>query len=66
MTPSDRLITLPPTADASQALRMLARYEIDQIPIVEQGELKGLVRRQDLVKWFGLRMGALLDRKERP
>jgi CBS domain-containing protein len=54
MTPLGKLWTLPLDAGAEQALEELARHEVDQIPIVQGSELRGLVRRRDLMKWLAL------------
>jgi Zn-dependent protease/CBS domain-containing protein len=55
MTPVVKLTTLPPTADAESALDALAQRDVEQIPIVEDGKLLGLVRRRDILKWLALR-----------
>lgn len=59
MTPVEKLVTMAPRDDAAEALKELGRREVDQIPIVDHGELKGLVRRQDILKWLATRDTAL-------
>jgi CBS domain-containing protein len=54
MTPADELTTLPPTADAEQALRLLTRSDVEQLPVLDEGHVLGFVRRRDLVKWMSL------------
>jgi Zn-dependent protease len=54
MTPRDKLVTLPPSASAVNALELLARHDINQIPVVEGGHLVGLVQRGDLLTWLAL------------
>lgn len=54
MTAGERLETANPDEDASTALGKLARREFDQLPVVEDGRLVGLLRRQDLLKWLSL------------
>jgi Zn-dependent protease/CBS domain-containing protein len=54
MTPASRLLTLDANAQSGDAMRALARRDVDQIPVVENGRLLGLVRRQDILKWLGL------------
>jgi len=54
MTPTAALLTLEANAESGEAMRALARRDVDQIPVVENGRLIGLVRRQDIVKWLGL------------
>lgn len=55
MTPADRLLTTEPGARAKEAFARLARHGVDQIPVVEEGHLRGVVRRQDILKWLALR-----------
>ena len=54
MTPASQLVTIEPDASAAAALEALARHDVDQVPAVRGGELFGMVRRQDLVKWLAL------------
>ncbi len=61
MTPLEALATLPPDADADAALDQLARRDVDRIPIVQDGHLLGLIRRQDIMKWLALRARGLGD-----
>lgn len=52
MKPVADLQTLPPDADGSVALDALGRPDVDELPIVEEGRLVGMVRRRDLVRWL--------------
>ena len=54
MTPLSGLTVLEANAQSGDAMRALARRDVDQIPVVENGRLLGLVRRQDIMKWLGL------------
>lgn len=54
MTPLERLVITDIKAPASLALEKLATHDIDQVPVVDEGALRGLVRRQDLVKWIAM------------
>lgn len=54
MTPADELDTVPPTADAEEALRLLTRRDVEQVPVLEGGRVLGFVRRRDLVRWMSL------------
>ena len=54
MTPAERLTRLAPSDDASEALSVLGRGGINQLPVVENGEVRGLVRREDILKWLSL------------
>lgn len=53
MTPAERLPTVAPGEDSAQALRKLSRFAT--VPVVERGELRGLLRREDIAKWLLLR-----------
>lgn len=54
MTPVDQLSGLPPDAGAEVALTRLAQTDEEQLPIIENRRLVGLVRRSDLLKWLAL------------
>ncbi len=54
MTPSERLVVVTPRAPASEALDKLAHHDVDQLPVVEDGVLLGVVRRRDILKWVAL------------
>lgn len=57
MTPYDQLVTTGPSADASEALNLLNQRDIRQLPVMEQGQLVGLLRQRDVVKWLHLQAG---------
>jgi Zn-dependent protease/predicted transcriptional regulator len=54
MTPADRLVTIDARARGSEALEKLVSNDVDQLPVIEHGELLGMVRRQDLMKWLAM------------
>ncbi len=54
MTPADRLATMPPDGPAIDALSTLTRRRVAQLPIVDHGELQGLVSREDVLKWLSI------------
>lgn len=55
MTPAVSLETMAPEDPALDALIRLGDREINQIPIVEDHKLRGMVRREDIMKWLSLR-----------
>lgn len=57
MTPASQLTGLRPDAGAEEALKELSTRETEQIPVVEDGHLLGLVRRKDLLRWLSLHAG---------
>ena len=54
MTPADKLILAAPTDDASNVLHQLASRDVNQMPVVENGILIGMLRRRDLMRWLQL------------
>ena len=52
MTPAERLLTLSPSTPASEALTALTTRRVNQLPIVERGEIKGLLSREDILQWL--------------
>jgi Zn-dependent protease/CBS domain-containing protein len=54
MTPADELVTLSPRMDANEAFQMLTRKDVRQIPVIENGQLVGLLRRRDIVRFLQL------------
>jgi Zn-dependent protease/CBS domain-containing protein len=53
MTPAEQVDAIRPDQDAIQALHRLADHE--QIPVVVEGHVAGVLRRQDLMRWLALR-----------
>jgi CBS domain-containing protein len=49
------LIFLPPTAMLSEAFRLMSRFNVGRIPIIEDGRLLGMVTRTDILKVMELR-----------
>jgi Zn-dependent protease len=54
MTPADKLIAVSPDEDAGQALEKLSSNDVRQLPVLSNGELVGLLRRRDIIKWLQL------------
>jgi CBS domain-containing protein len=54
MTPRERLACISPATQASEALAELARRAVNQLPVLEDGRLVGLLRREDVLKWLAL------------
>lgn len=57
MTPREALQTLSVSDKASDALDRLARHGVNQLPVVEDGRVVGMVTREDVLKWLSLRRG---------
>jgi Zn-dependent protease len=54
MTPLSGLHRLSPSDKASDAMIRLAGYQVNQLPVVEDGRLLGLISREDILKWLTL------------
>lgn len=55
MTPIRDLSTLSPEDTASDAMNRLAERQVNQLPVVEDGRLLGLVTREDIMRWLSFR-----------
>lgn len=54
MTPVSSLAQIAPSVDAADALLMLSRNNVNQLPVVEHGQLRGLIRREDILRLLSL------------
>ncbi|ADJ28857.1 site-2 protease family protein [Nitrosococcus watsonii] len=54
MTPASKIALTSPNEGAAQALFTLAQRNVNQLPVVENGQIRGLIRREDLLKWLSL------------
>lgn len=54
MTPAKNLMALTPDDQASKAVELMTQKDVDQIPVVDHGVFRGLVRRRDIIRWVGL------------
>lgn len=54
MTPSERLSTLSPSEPVTVALNEFAQRDVNQLPVVQEGRLIGMLRRRDIFKWLQL------------
>jgi Zn-dependent protease len=54
MTPVEKLIVTSPDEDAGRALDKLSSTDVRQLPVMSDGNLVGLLRRRDVIKWLQL------------
>lgn len=54
MVPADRLAFAAPNDDAGEVLSRLAGRNLNQLPVLENGQVRGVVRREDILKWLAL------------
>lgn len=68
MTPFERLRTLSPEDEAYDALSTMGTQQLNQLPVLAGGRIRGLLRREDLLNWLALHEGAGqgLPRREAP
>lgn len=52
MVPKNELEVVTPRDDAMDAFQKLAQREMRQIPVVQNGELVGMLRRRDILRWL--------------
>jgi predicted transcriptional regulator len=55
MTPRKKIKAVAPEADGNQVLAKLMSNKINQVPVVQGGEIKGLVCRTDILDFIHLR-----------
>jgi Zn-dependent protease/CBS domain-containing protein len=54
MTPASRLHTVSPDGDAYEALALMGERRVNQLPVVKDGRVVGLLRREDVLNWLAL------------
>lgn len=54
MTPQEKLVTVGPDEEADQALNTLQSTRVRQLPVAQNGNLVGLLRRRDVMRWLQL------------
>ena len=62
MTSFDRLHAVSPDEDLRQVLQLLARQDINQVPVVDDGRLIGLISRSDILRLIQTRRELQHDR----
>ncbi len=59
----DPLHTVGPNEDLSNVLKMLAEHDLNQIPVLEDGKLVGLLGRADMIRYLQARQELGLGKK---
>ena len=54
MTPVAELTPVAPDQEAAEALATLSRLDVNQLPVLAGGELRGLLRREDILRWLSV------------
>lgn len=55
MTPFDKLRSVPPTEDLSSVLKVMTESDIDQVLVVENGSIVGVIGRDNLLGFINIR-----------
>jgi Zn-dependent protease/predicted transcriptional regulator len=55
MTPKDKIVSVSPEATGDQILSSLASVGVNQLPVLEEGKVVGIICRNDLLKILQLR-----------
>jgi len=58
MTPAEQLVTMDADEDAAEAMDRLSGRDVRQLPVMREGQLAGMVRRRDLIRWLQLQSEA--------
>jgi Zn-dependent protease len=54
MTPADAVKGIPPQENAADAMLLLGRQGVNQLPVVEDGKVRGMVSREDILKLLSI------------
>jgi Zn-dependent protease len=65
MTPVRDLTTVAPDQDAVEALAIIGRRDLNQLAVVHDDVLVGLLRREDILKWLSLHAAPGIVRVEK-
>ncbi len=52
MTPTSKLTMVTPREDATNAFNKLSSQDVNQMPVVQDGQLVGMLRRRDILRWL--------------
>lgn len=55
MTPASDLIIVEPGAAVADALNTISRRPVDLLTVVADGQVRGILRREDILNWLALR-----------
>jgi Zn-dependent protease/CBS domain-containing protein len=54
MTPAEKLMVVNASEDVAEALMKLRARDVRQLPVISNGDLAGLLRRRDIIRWLQL------------
>jgi Zn-dependent protease/predicted transcriptional regulator len=61
MTPLERLHTVAPQQSLNEVLPLMVGQDVNQVPVVEDGRLLGVLSREDIVRFLEIRRGLGLE-----
>lgn len=64
MTPAAKLATVESGDDAMEAMKLISKRGVNQLPVVDDGRLRGLVRREDILRWLSLHGDLPVDERQ--
>jgi Zn-dependent protease/CBS domain-containing protein len=54
MTPKEKLVAISPSASGYEAINALSEAQVNQLPVIEEGVVTGMVRREDILRWLSV------------
>lgn len=63
MTPRDSLTIVTANSDADHAMNELSGLDVRLLPVVQEEELVGVLRRRDIIRWLQLESEAVTDER---
>ncbi len=54
MTPKEELETVNPREDVAEAMDVFNRRDVRQLPVIQDGQFVGMLRRRDIMRWLQL------------
>lgn len=54
MVPVGEIVSVSPDDNASEALTRISNHGVNQLPVIDNGRVVGLVRREDILRWLAL------------
>lgn len=61
MIPVERLHVVSPQQSLNEALPLMVARDVNQLPVVEDGRLVGVLSREDVMRFLEIRRGLVLD-----
>ena len=56
MVPAEQVATVMPSTPVNESTRLMAERDVHQLPVIEGGQLVGLITRGDVLNYIQMRM----------